>query len=105
MSAEHTRREFLKLSGVGLAASAVTEAVGTGASPAETGSGTINVWVTDEKRRFDSLPPLLWRKSSTLKAGTETIRLNPQKKFQEILGFGAAFTDASCYMFSQLTEE
>jgi glucosylceramidase len=28
--------------------------------------------------------------------------LNPSKKFQAILGFGAAFTDAACYMFNQL---
>jgi glucosylceramidase len=33
------------------------------------------------------------------------IALNPEKKFQEILGFGAAFTDASCYMFNQLSSD
>ena len=31
------------------------------------------------------------------------IVLNPGKKFQTILGFGAAFTDAACYMFNQLS--
>jgi glucosylceramidase len=33
-----------------------------------------------------------------------TIQLDPGEKFQEILGFGAAFTDAACYMFNQLSE-
>lgn len=35
----------------------------------------------------------------------EVILLDPEKKFQEILGFGAAFTDASCYLFSQLSSD
>jgi glucosylceramidase len=38
-------------------------------------------------------------------AGTpvnDQIQLNPTIKFQEILGFGGAFTDATCYMFNQL---
>ena len=28
--------------------------------------------------------------------------LNPATKYQEILGFGGAFTDATCYTFNQL---
>ena len=28
--------------------------------------------------------------------------LDPGKKFQEMLGFGAAFTDAACYTFNRL---
>jgi glucosylceramidase len=60
--------------------------------------------VTDEKRRFESVSAVAWRKSSSLPSA-ETIVLNPERKFQEILGFGAAFTDASCYMFSQLSAD
>jgi glucosylceramidase len=33
----------------------------------------------------------------------EAIRLDPSQKFQPILGFGAAFTDAACYNFHQLS--
>jgi glucosylceramidase len=33
------------------------------------------------------------------------LQVDPRQKFQEILGFGAAFTDASCYLFSQLEPE
>ena len=33
------------------------------------------------------------------------IHLDPDKKYQEVLGFGGAFTDASCYMLSQLDRE
>ena len=106
MPAEHTRRDFLRLSAAGLATGAATQAMGTSSSPSShNDSGSINVWVTDEKRRFESASPLSWRESPTRKPNSETIALNPQKQFQEILGFGAAFTDASCYIFSQLSEE
>src|SRR5690348_15092386 len=107
MPPEHTRREFLKFSTAGLAAGAAIEALGTPAvsSATQSESGTINVWVTDDKRRFESASPVSWRKSPSRKPSGETITLNQEKTFQEILGFGAAFTDASCYIFSQLSPE
>jgi glucosylceramidase len=105
---EHTRRDFLRLSAAGLAAGATAEALPAWGSPASgslgtanPGSGEVAVRVTDEKRRFESAPALAWRQS-TSRPSAEIIALDPKKKFQEILGFGAAFTDASCYMFSQL---
>jgi len=36
------------------------------------------------------------------KASGAVIDLHPESKFQEVLGFGAAFTDASCYVLNQL---
>src|SRR6266852_6272959 len=106
MSTQRTRRDFLKFSAAGLAASAATQAMGTRPSPDPTGprSREITVRVTDEKRRFEIAPALAWRPNSGKLSG-EIITLEPEKKFQEILGFGAAFTDASCYMFSQLPED
>ena len=108
---EASRRDFLRLSAAGLAAGAAAEALpawsSTAASPvrtADSANGEIAVRVTDEKRRFESVSAVAWRKSSSLPSA-ETIVLNPEKKFQEILGFGAAFTDASCYMFSQLSAD
>ena len=62
------------------------------------------MWVTSGRKRFESVESLKWKKSVG-KAPGETIELNPDQRFQEILGFGAAFTDASCYMFRQLPDE
>src|SRR6202047_1150836 len=100
---EHTRRDFLRLSGVGLVASMAFDALPARGSrrSASSGTGEITVRVTDEKRRFERIPALSWRQGSA-KPAAEVIALDPEKKFQEILGFGAAFTDASCYMFNQL---
>ena len=106
MSTESTRRDFLRISAVGLAAGAVAESAPAWASlpPANPGAGEITVRVTDKKRRFESTAALAWRPGSG-QPSAETIALNPEKKFQEILGFGAAFTDASCYMFNQLSAD
>jgi glucosylceramidase len=104
---KQTRRNFLKFSAAGLAASAAAETFVISSSPtsANTASGEITVRVTDDKRRFENVTAIRWRQSSGAKLSAEVIRLNPEKKFQEILGFGAAFTDASCYIFSQLSAE
>jgi glucosylceramidase len=108
---EHTRRDFLRLSAAGLAVGATAQALpGMGSTAsgslrsADPGASEITVHVTDAKRRFESAPALAWKPSSGAPSG-QTITLDPEKKFQPILGFGAAFTDASCYMFSQLSGE
>ena len=107
MSTQRTRRNFLKFSAAGLAAGAATEALGAmpSTNAGNPGPGEITVRVTDGRRRFESGPALAWRHSSGRKPSGQIITLIPEKKFQEILGFGAAFTDASCYMFSQLSED
>jgi glucosylceramidase len=103
---EHTRRDFLRLSAAGLAAGAAFEALPAWGSldSSHPGAGDLAVRVTDDKRRFESAPALAWRQGSG-KPGVDIITLNPKRKFQEILGFGAAFTEASCYMFNQLSTD
>lgn len=63
----------------------------------------INLWITDEKRRLAPAPALDW-KTAPAAAAANTIVIEPQTKYQEILGFGGAFSGASCYMFSQLSD-
>jgi len=105
MPNERTRRDFLKISAAGLAASAAAETVPNASSfDSASSPGEITVWTTSEKQRFARGPSLSWKRASGA-AAPETITLNPKKKFQKILGFGAAFTDASCYLFSQLPAE
>ena len=106
MSKQHTRRDFLRFSSATVVAGAATGALAIPSSTNSSGSESndISVWVTDDKRRFESAPPLTWRKS-TSRLTQDSISLDPGKKFQKVLGFGAAFTDASCYIFSQLPPE
>jgi len=98
---EKSRRDFLKLSAVGVvAASAAEVAAAFPRSPApERGAGEITIRVTGRHKRYEAQPSLAWKSEA---AAEDMIELNPAKKFQEMLGFGAAFTDAACYTFNRL---
>ena len=110
MSTESTRRTFLKLSAAGvgtvatskIAASARTtpNASSCGKQDPEPG-GTISAWTTDPQSRCAPAQGATWRRGTSLEPD---IVLDPSKRFQTILGFGAAFTDAACYMLNQLPE-
>jgi glucosylceramidase len=106
MSPERSRRDFLKLSAAVAATTASSEAlpVVSAFDSAKPSPGEIAVWVTHEKQRFARATSLSWKPSKGV-PGPSTITLNPERKFQKILGFGAAFTDASCFLFSQLSPE
>ena len=100
MSSEQTRRTFLTLSACGLAAattSKFTNALAVAVPPKE---GEIAVRVTAGTQRYATAPSLIWRAAD--KTTDNVIELNSSKKFQEMLGFGAAFTDGACYTFNRL---
>src|SRR5271170_1144665 len=105
MSSASTRREFLKLSALGLAATTAAPASVFASQPSPAvPTGEIEVWVTAGSMRCARSKAISWRPASEA-SYPQTIRLNPAKQFQDILGFGAAFTDASCYTFNQLAPE
>jgi glucosylceramidase len=64
-------------------------------------AGDIAVRVTSGKLRYATAASLIWRTGAPEKSDN-AIALDPSQKFQEMLGFGGAFTDATCYMFNQL---
>ncbi|MCU1303859.1 MAG: glycosyl hydrolase [Candidatus Sulfotelmatobacter sp.] len=109
MTHETSRRKFLGLSALGLAAAAAPgELVGQGVAAGRSATKTpganaeISVWVTSGEERFAVAPKAAWRTASPA-AGSDQIRLSPGTKFQEVLGFGGAFTDAACYTFNRLS--
>jgi glucosylceramidase len=115
-----SRRGFLKLSALGLGAAAA------GSSPsfspaAERSAGVIepgahaarrpseiSAWVTNARDRFAKTPSMQWQLQSAwpppsaTAPPSETVRLVRSNKFQDILGFGGCFSDASCYVINQL---
>ena len=64
--------------------------------------GSVHAWLTDDDRRLSPAPEILSLQNEDV-VTAETITIDPDKTFQSILGFGAAFTDGACYLFSQLT--
>lgn len=93
---ETTRRDFIRLS-VTMAAAfsapvrALAAAVPTPAPRA---------WTTSKSHRFQQIDVPNWQ--SVNASPKKIIQLNPAQRFQNILGFGAAFTDASCYLFNRM---
>jgi glucosylceramidase len=108
MTMQTSRRNFLGFSALSLAAAiAPKEAVrqaaaltGPGNKPPNIGA-EISIWVTSGEERFAAAPRAIWGPIRET-PGADQIQLDPSRKFQEILGFGGAFTDAACYTFNQL---
>ncbi len=90
--AETTRRGFV---GAGAALVGAT-AVPAVARTAE----AIAVRQTAGDLRFATLPALSWQADSG--DGPDAVTLDPTTSFQEILGFGAAFTEASAWLISRM---
>jgi len=108
MAEQTSRRSFLGFSALGLAAvAAPADGIASTFVTAPEGPKDgleISLWVTSGEERFATTAPVSWRSASPTPVG-EPLRLNPATKFQEVLGFGGAFTDAACYTFSQLSPD
>jgi len=109
MARKTSRRKFLGLSALGLAAAATpgklvrpTAAASERRNEASNPRSDISIRVTAGDERFAAAPKAAWRLASPT-PGVDQIRLNPGTKFQTILGFGGAFTDAACYTFNRLS--
>ena len=94
---ETTRRDFLRIISVATAALIAPRSSGA-ATALESG---IHGWVTSGDRRFAPIEAPQWRAASGNLSSV--IQVDPTHRYQEILGFGGAFTDASCYLFNKLT--
>jgi glucosylceramidase len=104
MSISGDRRQFLKTSTAAVAGALGLAAPSYGfAAPqqAQVPAGEIAVRVTDANQKFAAGPPLHWRTVDAV-LGSDAITLDPEKTYQQHLGIGGAFTDASCYLFHQL---
>jgi glucosylceramidase len=62
----------------------------------------VQVWATYRDRRHAQAAPLAWKPAT--EATPDAIVLDPGATRQEILGFGAALTDAACYVLSQIPQ-
>lgn len=103
MSRNWNRRDFIRVASAGVAAIAAGKPAATFAktgSESQGSAGTISVRLTAGAKRFAQELPLTWQPAS---ATADAIVLNPTKTYQEVLGFGGAFTDAACYVFNQLS--
>lgn len=96
------RREFLTGTASAGALAVLAEAAqlhaGSGASP-----GRVRAWRTTKDHKYQPVESPQWELGSG--ASSTGIHLDPGKRYQEVLGFGGAFTDASCYLFHQMSPD
>src|SRR5260370_23042666 len=93
-----SRRDFLKVSAAGVAAlSQGTYLFGSPVAP----NSEIEVRLTAGTARF--APQASIKLQSQSGVSGDSVRLDPSQTYQEVLGVGAALTEAACYMFNQLT--
>ena len=93
-----SRREFLRIA----AAASLTMTKGSllwAGAPAK----KIRAWSTSKDRKYEEIAVSEWRTSR--ENPPNTVQIDATQQYQEILGFGAALTDASCFVYSQLTNE
>ncbi len=97
------RRDFLKLAASTSVAVAAGEAKSLYADSQEV-PGTVRAWRTTRNEKFQPIqsPPQWepWMAVSAL-----GIHLEPGTQYQEMIGFGGAFTDASCYLLHQMAPD
>ena len=61
------------------------------------GHGSATLYVTDATEKYAERPELCWTPAAA-RVGGATIEIDSTRQFQPILGFGAALTDASCFL-------
>lgn len=102
---KHNRRTFLKTA-TSLAAASILPAsilqTRTAWGEVLPAGPSIQVWRTCGEQHFEPIPALKWQRGVPVRA--MSISLDPSSRYQEVLGFGAAMTDASCYLLSQAPE-
>ena len=99
MSQATSRREFLTTSALGAAAlSAARTSVAAPSDPKD-----VAVWITAGDQRLAAAAPIRWEAAG--KTAAVVVDLDPTKKHQEVLGFGASFTDAACFMLNELGDK
>ena len=96
----NSRRQFLRLVFGGLGMTALSPALallGFEKPVWALSSGAISVVVTGADKRFSLSEPLSWTTANAAsRNAANSITIDPNLKFQSVLGFGGAFTDAAC---------
>jgi len=96
---QDSRRGFLKTASATAAAVALSNRLPAWAAAPQ---GPVKVWSTYRDRRYVQAAPLAWKPATEV--ASDAIALDPSATRQQILGFGAALTDASCYLLNRLPD-
>ncbi len=93
----NSRRDFLGQAAVAAASLLCSSSKPLWAAVSSSASST-RAWVTTPDAKFRPITLPSWRAGSA----SADIDIDPATRYQSVLGFGAAFTDSSCYLLSQM---
>lgn len=68
----------------------------------------VRAWMTSDLEKFREIPVGEWRalsETASESGSTTRVTVDASQRFQSVLGFGGAFTDASCYLLSRMDAE
>jgi glucosylceramidase len=92
-----TRRIFLQQAAT--VAASLAYAKGISAESMTAPTTRLRAWVTAGDDRYKALAVSPWQTGTGTGAGVD---IDGKQRYQSILGFGAAFTDASCYLLGHM---
>ncbi len=97
-----SRRDFLKLA-ASAGASAAVAGMPQSHADSQGAPGRVRAWRTTKNQKFQSIESPQWE---TWPGVSPTgVHLDLGVRYQEVLGFGGAFTDASCYLFHWMSPQ
>ncbi len=92
---QYQRRELLRA-----AAAASTMAVFSRRGGGESASHkSLRLFITSYSKKHEELPSLSWS-TQQLSSSSDTVRIEASTRYQPMLGFGCAYTDAACFLLS-----
>lgn len=94
----NSRREFLARAAAVAAGSLLSTRGPLLRAQSSRAASVTRAWLTTPEEKFRPVTLDPWRAAST----SADVIIEPNKQYQSILGFGGAFTDASCYLFGQM---
>jgi len=94
------RRTLLKLATLATASTATRPLTAWAMPAAPSSTGPVKAWRTSGQQRCESVQAPAWQTAAPV--SPMSIHLDPDQRYQQVLGFGAALTDASCYLLEQL---
>jgi glucosylceramidase len=95
-----SRRQFLQQASTAAAAMAYGSGLASWADQSSQEIAPLRAWRTAGQERFAEIPVAAWQTAAPASGGT--VEIDPSRQFQSVLGFGGAFTDASCYLLSRM---
>ena len=93
------RRDLIKAAG---AVSALNLLPPWIASAQESAPASAKVFVTSATRKHEPAAAVAFRPSGNSTSSADTLVLDTSQRFQPILGFGSAYTDASCFLLNSM---